>query len=343
VQSERKRRWSGWALGALAGILSLVVLAPPVAAAAPDPLPGLAGWRADPTTARLPDPATATPRQLADAFAALPAADRTALANRHPDLLGNLDGVPLDLRYRANHARTAGTRWVDAQVLAYDPSGRGRLAVVLGDLAHAASVAVVVPGSDVDLRRFANPVDPMRGPDGMARALADTAGPDLAVIAWLGYDTPEGVGVDAATGRLARAGATALSRFAAGLAATTPARQRYLCHSYGTVVCALAARDLPADDLVFVGSPGVRTDTATDLHTRARVWAARAPGDWTAWLPHLSVGDLGHGADPTAVSFGARPFSTAGAVRHQDYFRPGTESLRNLTRIAVGNPAAVTR
>ncbi|KAA2254306.1 hypothetical protein F0L68_30760 [Solihabitans fulvus] len=289
---------------------------------------------------------------LAFALAALvtvsagqPASAQEVLTGPAPaEAVGNQDGAPIEQRYLANQHNAGGTRWAGEQLLLFDARGRGRIAVVFGDLARATSIAVVVPGSDVDLPRFDNASTPLRSPYGMAEALHRESGDGTAVIAWLGYQTPEGVGVDAATGRLARAGAVALTGFVRGLAAVRPGVPlRLFCHSYGSVVCGLAAHDLPADDLVFTGSPGVRADSAAALHTTARVWAARAVDDWTKWVPNVRIGDLGHGPDPTDPDFGARPFSVAGAVKHEDYYQPGTESLRNLARIAAGQVKEVTR
>ncbi|MCP2168079.1 alpha/beta hydrolase [Goodfellowiella coeruleoviolacea] len=298
---------------------------------------------------------------LATAVGAHPPA--TADVDDRPKGIGNTDGAPIAVRYQANQdtlARLAtdpatppelaaiAARWRGAQVLAFDPAGRGRLAVVLGDLHRASSVAVVVPGSDVDLARFDNPTAPERSPYGMATALANATSVNsgqsrVAVVAWLGYDTPEGVGLDAASGRLAERGARSLVSFVAGLRTVLgdAVPIRLFCHSYGTVVCGLAAARTRVDDIVFTGSPGVRARTAAELGTTARVWAARADDDWIGWVPNIRLGDLGHGTDPTDPAFGARRFGTAGAHRHEDYYRPGTESLRNLARIALGETAAV--
>lgn len=203
-----------------------------------------------------------------------------------------------------------------------DPPVRERIAVY-GDLAHARHVAVVVPGSDVDGDRFDTTVGRM------ARALhAEVGRDDVAVVAWLGYRTPSGLGVDAASGRLARAGAASLSRYVSGL----PGRVHLMCHSYGSVVCALSG--VRVDDMVFLGSPGVRVRTAAELG--GRVWAARGAEDWTRWVPKIRFADLGHGTDPTDPSFGAKVFDTGDARRHDEYFKPGTASLRALGRIAVG-------
>jgi hypothetical protein len=214
----------------------------------------------------------------------------------------------------------------DVDVLRFDPAGRGRLVVALGDLRRARHIAVVVPGSDVDVRRFGSLL-------AMARAVRAEAGrDDVAVVAWLGYDTPEGLGIDAATGGLARAGAVELASFVRELPA---AHVSVLCHSYGTVVCALA--DLAGvEDVVLTGSPGVRASSVAELRTGARVWAARSSGDWTAWVPKTRVGDLGHGGDPVAPEFGARAFP-AGDGSHDEYYRVGGVALGAIVRIVTGD------
>jgi hypothetical protein len=214
-------------------------------------------------------------------------------------------------------------------LLPVDPAPAGEQRVeVFGDLARARDVAVIVPGSDVDGRRFDATVGKM------ARSLHAEA-PGVAVVAWLGYPTPQGLGVDAATGRLARAGAAALTEYVRTL--PVGAHVHLLCHSYGTVVCSLAAPDVVVDDIVFTGSPGVRADSVADLRTSARVWAARGADDWTRWVPKIRLGDLGHGTDPTDPAFGARVFDTGDAREHNDYYRAGTESLRVLARISTGD------
>ncbi|WP_440900238.1 alpha/beta hydrolase [Actinosynnema sp.] len=215
------------------------------------------------------------------------------------------------------------------------PGGGGRevrRVEVLGDLASAAHVAVVVPGSDVTEAGFDRTVG------AMARAVrAEADRPDLAVVAWLGYETPSGVGVDAASGRLARTGARAL----ADHVATLPGRVHLLCHSYGTVVCGLAARELagrgvPVADVALTGSPGVRAGSAAELGAGTRVWAGRADADWIGRVPNTRLLDLGHGPDPADPEFGARALPTGGVTAHDGYYAPGTESLRALARVAVG-------
>ena len=50
----------------------------------------------------LPDP-DASPTRLARFFASLTAQQRTRLAHRYPLAVGNMNGAPVTLRYRANH------------------------------------------------------------------------------------------------------------------------------------------------------------------------------------------------------------------------------------------------
>jgi len=117
------------------------------------------------------------------------------------------------------------------------------------------------------------------------------------------------------------------------------------CHSYGSVLCGVAAPDLrpgQVADIAVFGSPGMRAQHVSDLDTTAHVWAARDSGDWIGGVPHLEFAGLGHGADPVSDSFGARVISAAGARGHPGYFAPGTVCLANFTHIALGGYRAVS-
>ncbi|MET8296727.1 MULTISPECIES: alpha/beta hydrolase [unclassified Streptomyces] len=337
----------------------------------------LAAW----ATARVegrPVPAADAPaRTVARFFAGLDAAQRTHLADGYPLVVGSLDGAPAALRYRANHnalaqaARLEEARGQDValtpadranairrahrfeslaesgrQILLFDPSGDGLVAEVFGDLDTARRVSVIVPGVDTDALTFERSQRRLTAPAGMAQSLYEAeraAAPAsrTAVIAWAGYVTPAGVGVDAATGRLAVLGAARLEALAAALPGD--ASVALFCHSYGSVVCGVAAHRLPdrVTDVVVAGSPGMRAGNAAELHTSARVWATRAEGDWIADVPHLEVGGVGHGADPVSPGFGARLLSSAGAHSHTGYFEPGTASLENFAKIGTGGFGSV--
>ncbi|MEU5216412.1 alpha/beta hydrolase [Streptomyces sp. NPDC020807] len=295
------------------------------------PPEGTGAWRA----AGLPDPWATGAVEIARFFAGLDPVRQEELARRYPTVVGNLDGAPPALRYAANERGTRDRFSQDggARVLAHDPRGRGQAVLVHGDLARAENVAVIVPGSDVDAGRVRPLAD-------MAASLHRATGGRTAVVAWAGYTTPVGVGLDAATGRLAEAGAERLTRFVDGLVAVRPAgaaRPSVFCHSYGSVVCGLAAHDLKAKDLVVLGSPGMRAANVAALGTSARVWAAKDPTDWIDRVPNVELAGLGHGTDPTDPEFGARPVPAGDADGHAGYFAAGTSSLRAFAAIAEGD------
>jgi Alpha/beta hydrolase len=230
------------------------------------------------------------------------------------------------------------------QVLFFDPAGQGVAAMVIGNLATATRVAILVPGSDTTLATFFS-----RGsssPGGGAEALAAQArrldpGTQLAIIAWLGYPAPAMLSPGVLTSGDASQGAQALRLLVTALAQHGD-QVALLCHSYGSVVCGLAAPDLPVTDIAVFGSPGMDASSVASLHTTARVWAGREADDDVKYVPHLQLLGLGFGADPMSPGFGARIFAT-GDGGHSGYLDPGSVSLRNLTYIALGDPAAVTR
>jgi hypothetical protein len=229
-------------------------------------------------------------------------------------------------------------------LLAFSTRGQGEVVEVLGDLATARRVVILVPGSDTSLATFASrgPASPAGG----ARALAAQArrldpGARLAVIAWLGYRTPSLLSLAVLTSGNAGQGAQALRPLVTGLAGHGD-QVALLCHSYGSVVCGLAAPYLPVTDIAVYGSPGMDAATVAALHTTARVWAGREAGDWIRYVPHDRLLGVGFGTDPMSLSFGARRFGCGGAG-HSSYLQPGSESLRNLAHIALGQPGKVTR
>ncbi|OON76668.1 alpha/beta hydrolase [Streptomyces tsukubensis] len=316
--------------------------------------------------------ADSPPSRLGRFFATLDAAQRTRLAERYPLALGNMNGAPVTLRYRANHIALGQARKVEhrrihdkrlSQIgrseasrrlhrfdsmlqpgrtfLSFDPTGTGRAAEVFGDLDKAQRVSVVVPGVDTNLLTFERTGREYTAPAGMANSLYQqerSASPRTrtAVIAWADYTAPAGIGVDAATAMRAEDGAVRLRAMVEGLPGKAPTA--LYCHSYGSVVCGVAASSLPArvSDIAVAGSPGMRTQSASRLGTNARIWATRDNDDWIRDIPHLEVGGLGHGADPVSSGFGARVMAAGDARGHAGYFAPDTESLDNFAQIGVG-------
>ncbi|MFJ3641893.1 alpha/beta hydrolase [Streptomyces sp. NPDC090108] len=326
---------------------------------------------------RLPDP-KASPAELSRFFSSLTPRERRGLAHRYPLAVGNMNGAPTPLRYRANRIALEQARDVERErvhdsrlstagqqdarrrmqryealmhpgrhILAFDPGGSGRVAEVFGDLDRAQRISVVVPGVDTDLLTFERTSREYTAPVGMAKALyaaerqaAPTA--RTAVIAWADYTSPDGLGVDAATAMRAEDGAVRLNALLRGLPGRAPVSM--FCHSYGSVLCGVAAPGMPGrvSDIAVAASPGMRVAKAAHLRTSARLWAMRDASDWVQDVPYLEVGGLGHGADPVSPAFGARVLSAHDAQGHSGYFQPGTDSLRNLADIGVGAFGAVT-
>ncbi|MGW0575944.1 alpha/beta hydrolase, partial [Streptomyces sp. NPDC002920] len=227
------------------------------------------------------------------------------------------------------------------QMLAFDPEGSGRAAEVFGDLEEARRISVVVPGVDTDVLTFQRTNRRYSAPVGMAEALYETereVSPSTrtAVIAWADYTSPDGLGIDSATAMRAENGAVRLNALLRALPGSSPVSM--FCHSYGSVVCGVAARGMPSRvaDIAVAGSPGMRVEKASQLRTGAHVWAMRDADDWVQDVPHLEVGGLGHGEDPMSRAFGARLLSSKDAEGHGGYFVPGTDSLRNLAGIGTG-------
>jgi hypothetical protein len=232
--------------------------------------------------------------------------------------------------------------------LAFDPRGDGIAVEVLGDLETADRIAVLVPGVDTTLRNFDRGLGGVarRAPAVQARAVfarlrAGDPGTRVAVVAWLGYDPPEGLSLEAARDLRARAGAAALTTFVRGL--PSGAAVTLIGHSYGALVVGLAAPGLPqVRDLVALGAPGMGADRAAELGG-ARVWTALAEDDWIHRVPQIRLRHLGHGRRPSTPAFGATALPTSGVAGHDGYLCPGSATLDATAAIVLGrspSPAA---
>lgn len=299
--------------------------------------------------------------------------ERRSLLACEPARIGALDGVPAAARDTANRlllgdtpgldalrARLATDRPARAYLLALDPEG-GRAVVATGNPDRADNVLTYVPGTSESVRTLGRLME--RADRIVAHATVPSE--TTAVVVWLGYDAPGDVAAAAST-RPAERAEPALTRFAAGLRATHdgPVHHTVLGHSYGSLVVGMTAEDHPlaADDLIFVGSPGVGVDRAAELGMPAgHVWSSTAVGDPITALRAASVvrdpfvfGQTGppdeqwFGTDPNSDRFGGRVFAAdAGDPGrpvdvHSAYFTEGNEGLDNIARIARGDTDAVT-
>ena len=289
----------------------------------------------------------ADPAAVAAFFKGLDPDVADALAHERPELVGNLDGAPIPLRYAANaeaidreiaRLRADGVSDDDPRLrklrelddpnrhfLLFDPAGDGRAAEVFGDLTTARHVAVVVPGMNNDLDNFTG------GDAERVQHQASQFDPDqVATIQWLGYDTPEGA-TALGTGA-AEPGAEALPQFVEGIRAQRSERLHWtvIGHSYGSLVTGMAesGQGLDVDETVLVGSPGVGVEHASDLGD-GNVWVGLADWDlvgYSGWF----------GPNPHDKGFGATRFHTGDISGHSSYFNEGSESLRNIGLITAG-------
>ncbi len=173
--------------------------------------------------------------------------------------------------------------------LRIDARGHGAVVEVFGDLLRAQHVAVIVPGMTNSLHDYRGNAR-VKGLD-LAAAMR-ARNPDIAVVSWLGYRTPDlsvrGLLEGAASGR-ATVGADALVADLEVIRRMAPGSHITIVgHSYGSVVVgetlksrALSDRvaALGIGDVAVVGSPGMNVATRAQLgHREIDVWAAKVRG-----------------------------------------------------------------
>ncbi len=227
---------------------------------------------------------------------------------------------------------------VHRQFLLAEPEGQGRMVEVLGDLAAADRVSVLVPGMN-------NNLDKVRSQLARAQDLQTETGPGSATVVWLGYDAPltlEG----AMSKESSIAAAPALARFTAGLGTEIrPDTDKTLIgNSYGGQVVgqAMLREGVRFDRVILTGCPGVEPhvrSAADFVPEGVPLYVARAPGDYISYAEP-------HGPDPASFADAIRFETNDGkvAVRgHLSYFAHDSESLRNIGRIIRGDLQAVTR
>jgi hypothetical protein len=349
-------------------------------------------------------PATATPAEVRRWWDGLTPAQHRLLVRTEPAWLGARDGVPAAFRDLANRlllderraeldralARAGGgdrdrlrdlrDGLAELELRLAQPDGprayllrlgledEGRAVVALGDPDRAQHVLTQVPGMTADLASYREEL--VRAERVAVRAAELGPSASTSAVLWLGYDAPDFV--DEAAGRgPADAGAAGLRRFQEGLRAShegTDAHLTVLGHSYGSLVVGSAAADpgLQADDVVFVGSPGVGVDSVRDLSVPPeRVWASTSRTDVIQWAPVsprslaedltasravpvagalVAFGrpedDLWHGRNPADPSFGARVFRSQAGAGHLGYWEPGGPALDALAGITLGRGAS---
>jgi hypothetical protein len=340
-------------------------------------------------------PADKDPREVRRWWDALPGSERAQLLHDRPNELGNLNGIPVAVRSAANIAvmqrdiarvenatsaipaaamtryhnalkvRAAldtyrdMTRGTDTFLYVYEPErfhGQGRVAISIGDPDGAANTTVLVPGTGNSVASgwLGGPV----AADLFNEIRAADRHKPVAVLAWMGYDAPDGLAdPQVAQVRNARQGGGLLALDIDALEATNAGDSHVTTvgHSYGatTVADAAAGYRMRADDIVLIGSPG--TDLATsaaDFHLPdgGRVFVGAAATDPVTLLGgdnnQVSIPGtgltVGLGADPADDDYGSTRFKAeVGGTAwpwtdHSRYLKPGSESLYSIAAIASG-------
>lgn len=311
---------------------------------------GLGGEAAEELEAIAGGDAELSPEQVSQWWEGLSETERDSLIERHPEWVGPVDGIPVDDRDTANRAwlderierlepgdatrddlirlRDRITE-ADGSPAAYDETGQpyyllgfgtegsGQAIVAIGDPDSADNVNTYVPGTGGGLA----------GATGLlnrAEAMAFDAdrygtGAETATVMWMGYDAPDGL-LEATDDRWAREGSEGLESFTRGLRATGEGDGANLTltgHSYGSTMVGTAAstEGVDADNVVFVGSPGVGTDTASALGVdEDDVWATRNDQDAIEY-------GMVHGTDPTAAEFGGNEFTSDAPRENSEWWR----------------------
>lgn len=234
-----------------------------------------------------------------------------------------------------------------AYLLGIDSSGNGRAIIAIGNPDTAANVATFVPGTGARLGTCGADI-------GRSDVMVDSANragsPSTASVTWIGYDAPQDIGA-AGNEDYAQNARQDLARFQDGLRAThegTSSHNTVIGHSYGSTVIGHTARDLHinADDVVFVGSPGVGVSRAEELNLPPEnVHATVAEHDVIQVTNVFKEPFDVHGPDPAGPMFGGNVFDSDPGTSswtgysteaHSQYWDRGNKSLTNMGMIIAG-------
>jgi hypothetical protein len=232
------------------------------------------------------------------------------------------------------------------QVVLFDPAG-GRYAEVVGDLATATSVGVLVPGTGAH-------VGPDDGTYARAQGFVKGASEDdrLAVITFIGGPMPEHLLLDSTRNSFADQIGPRLARFTAGVDHAPGATVTVVGHSYGgSIVGAAEASGMRVDRILHVESAGIGAGVFTpeDLpYPDTPRYSMTAPGDPIAGTQGVHVQGIGHGADPDTFP-GVTRLETGlvddedtgsgllhGLDSHTDVLTPKSTAWNNMLAVMTG-------
>ncbi|MCX7522155.1 alpha/beta hydrolase [Microbacterium sp. STN6] len=275
-------------------------------------------------------------------------------------------GVKLQLRHtldtllRVKEALKAPAGSPERSLVILDVGTNTRAAIAVGDVSTARYVSYLVPGMyfsvDQQLDDWVSTAENLYTEQRQwlrrsfgCRACAGT--PGVAAVAWIGYQTPELLNVGGLA--LAQEGADYLEHGLEGLRALRAGDEPYvtvIAHSYGSTAALMALQrgSVSVDALALVGSPGSAAQSVHGLDVAGgNVYVGQAGFDPVVHTAFF-------GSDPGASAYGAIAFGVegakdpfggaalAGSTGHNGYFTAGSESLRNLALIGIGQGGLVT-
>jgi hypothetical protein len=292
-------------------------------------------------------------QSIAQLKSQLPAVTGRALAETDQHQLHMLTMIQAALKpTKGGPART---------LLSADPAGEGKAVIVLGNLQTADYVTYMVPGMfytvDGQLSAWTGDAADLykQQQDWLKRLSAvdpADAHKTVAVVAWMGYQTPDLTNIGSLD--LAYQARDALASSVESMQLQRTGHEPYttiLAHSYGSTAAlmALTQYSFSVNALVLVGTPGSSAQSAKDLHvSNTNVWVGAA-----AWDPVPTSAFFG--SDPSAPSYGAHMMGVNGgkdvitgaslgqSIGHNEYFDPGTESIRNMALIGIDHAELVMR
>ncbi|MFE1200890.1 alpha/beta hydrolase [Streptomyces sp. NPDC058762] len=240
----------------------------------------------------------------------------------------------------------------EAYLLGFDPKGEGDGRVILanGNPDMAEHTAVFVPGTGTDIAGTGGNIERSEAMWRESQHLVP--GESVSSIYWFDYDAPNDI-PQAMGGSRAESAGPRLGGFLEGTQVAqggpNSSHTTVIGHSYGSTVIGETARrdDIPVDDIIALGSPGMQVGHAKDLGVGAdHVWAEGADGSVDdAVVRHggriVGLGDWW--ANPTDEDFGANVMQNdtgsllSGHSSYWDYSEgQASTSLQNQASVIAG-------
>lgn len=279
------------------------------------------------------------PDEVSALWASLDAELRTSLRTAYPGIIGNLEGIPYDVRAAVNAARLAEiierdnedgklsddirrqldalqvqVLYEDGMLISFDPDGASQVTAALayGDISTASDVSVIVPGMMSTTEQV-----PAWGKSAelLNDAVADAGGKGATVV-WFGYDSPNFA--QEPSMRHAEYGGDALATFLRGVGHFSPSADlAVIAHSYGSTTAAVAigsdSGGLGVDQFITIGSAGLPNDDEIlenlQSDSAPQIFATQSDDD--IWAPIGKISS--HSTSPLSLD-GAIEFGSDGGV-----------------------------